>query len=209
MHFLRLEEFEQFADTLKKKAVESDNLINWDKYVFFNLLFFCGLRKSEAYAIRWNRIKNNCIFIKSGIVQKIKGVPWEENPPKNKSSIRKIPLSKNLIEILKNHHKLWSSVYGFQEEWFVCGGFQPMTDTTIENCNKETLKECNLPHIRVHDYRHSFASLLINADVNIKTISKLMGHATVEQTWNRYGHLYPEAENNAINAINKMMGESK
>ncbi len=209
LHFLRLEEFNQFATVLKEKASESGNLLDWDKYVFFHLLFFCGLRKSEAYAIRWDRIKNNCVYIKSGIVQKIKGVPWEENPPKNKSSIRRIPLSKNLIQILDDHYRRWSSVYGFQKDWFVCGGFQPITDTTIENCNNETLDACGLPHIRIHDYRHSFASLLINADVNIKTIAKLMGHATVEQTWNRYGHLYPEAENVAIRVIDEMVKEAE
>ena len=205
LHFLTLEDFNIFSTQLKSNAITSGKLIDWDKYVFFNLLFFCGLRKSEAYAIRWNRINDNCVSIRTGIVQKIKGVSWEENPPKNKSSIRKIPLSNNLIQLLKEHKERWNKVYGFAEDWFICGGYNPMTDSTVENCNTETLKLCKLSHIRIHDYRHSFASLLINANVNIKTISKLMGHATVEQTWNRYGHLYPEAENIAINEINKMV----
>lgn len=50
-------------------------------------------------------------------------------------------------------------VYGFQEDWFVCGGFQPMADTMIENCNKETLKKCNLLHIQVHEYRRPYVKL--------------------------------------------------
>lgn len=83
-------------------------------------------------------------------------------------------------------------------------GISPIPDTTLETAKNELCGVCGLPKIRVHDFRHSFVTLLINSDINIKTISKLVGHATVDQTWNTYGHLYPEKENEAIEMINRL-----
>lgn len=48
--------------------------------------------------------------------------------------------------------------------------------------------------IRVHDLRHSHASLLIDMDVNVLTISERLGHEKVDTTWNTYSHLYPNKQ---------------
>ncbi|GAA0240549.1 hypothetical protein GCM10008921_26080 [Metaclostridioides mangenotii] len=55
--------------------------------------------------------------------------------------------------------------------------------------------------IRVHDLRHSHASLLINMDVNVLTISERLGHEKVDTTWNTYSHLYP---NNQLEVIQRL-----
>jgi len=51
--------------------------------------------------------------------------------------------------------------------------------------------------ITLHECRHTFASLLIDAGVNPKAIQEFMGHATIEETFSRYGHLMPGARNQA------------
>jgi integrase len=51
--------------------------------------------------------------------------------------------------------------------------------------------------ITLHECRHTFASLLIDAGVNPKAIQAFMGHATIEETFSRYGHLMPGARDQA------------
>lgn len=46
--------------------------------------------------------------------------------------------------------------------------------------------------MRVHDFRHSYASMLINKGVDIYTISQMLGHGDIKTTINTYGHLYPD-----------------
>jgi len=58
--------------------------------------------------------------------------------------------------------------------------------------------------IRVHDFRHSHASLLVNEGINIKEISRRLGHAKVEITWNTYSHLYTREEERATAVLNKV-----
>lgn len=54
-----------------------------------------------------------------------------------------------------------------------------------------------LPSLTFHECRHTFASLLIDAGVNPKAIQEFMGHATIEETFSRYGHLMPGARDQA------------
>lgn len=55
--------------------------------------------------------------------------------------------------------------------------------------------------ITLHECRHTFASLLIDAAVNAKAIQEFMGHATIEETFSRYGHLMPGARDQARELI--------
>lgn len=212
IQFWTKEEFMFFYDTIKNKINDSKDFytkLNLSNYLtFFCILFFCGTRKGEAYCLTWKKIlkdsNGNKLFkINESMNQKV--TPYEITGTKNRSSYRKIPICSFLQKQLDDHLALYKQVYLFKDSWFICGGLDPMHDTSIDNFKNKYALQLNLPRIRIHDFRHSFASLLINGNINIKTISKLMGHATVEQTWNRYGHLYPEAENEAIAYIDKII----
>ena len=61
----------------------------------------------------------------------------------------------------------------------------------------------NLPHIRVHYFRHSHASLLINAGVSLYVVSRHLGHSDIQTTANIYGHLYPNTESEIADVLNK------
>lgn len=85
----------------------------------------------------------------------------------------------------------------------VQGNF-PLRDTSIENKNKAFAKAVNLPHIRIHDFRHTHASLLVNEGINIQEIARRLGHADVQMTWNTYSHLYPREEERAVEILNRI-----
>ena len=54
------------------------------------------------------------------------------------------------------------------------------------------IDKTDLPRIRIHDFRHSYVSMLINKGVDIYTISQMVGHADIKTTINTYGDLYPD-----------------
>ena len=62
--------------------------------------------------------------------------------------------------------------------------------------------------IRIHDFRHSHASLLISKGVPITVISKRLGHSNIQMTLNIYAHLIPEDEDKAINILENLNSNS-
>lgn len=67
---------------------------------------------------------------------------------------------------------------------------------------KKYCKLSNVKLIRLHDLRHSHASLLISLDVNIMTISDRLGHENTQTTWDTYGHLYPNKRKEVAEKLN-------
>jgi integrase len=71
-------------------------------------------------------------------------------------------------------------------------------DNLVKREFQPALTRAELRQIRFHDLRHTYASLLINNNENIKYISEQMGHASVQITLDRYGHLFPNAKREAV-----------
>ena len=100
-----------------------------------------------------------------------------EAPPKNKSSYRDIQIPKNLIIILQKHKLRQQQNKNFTDDFRVCGGITCLRDTNIANRNNQYVDKAGLPHIRIHDFRHSHASLLANEGINIQEIARRLGHS--------------------------------
>lgn len=195
---------DQFIKFISACKDSCQTVIDWGYYVFFNIAFFTGARKGEINALKWSDIDGNIIHIRRSIAQKLKDGDVE-TPPKNKSSIRDLQMPTPLIEILKEHKERQRNASSlFTDEFRICGGERPLRDTSIENKNKAFAKAANLPHIRIHDYRHSHASLLANEGINIQEIARRLGHSNVQITWNTYSHLYPREEDRAISILNRI-----
>lgn len=173
--------------------------------MFFNIAFYTGARKGEINALKWSDIDGNIMHIRRSIAQKLKGGDVE-SPPKNKSSYRDLQIPVPLMEILNEHkERQRAATRLFTENFRVCGGEQPLRDTSIENHNKAFAKAAGLPHIRIHDYRHTHASVLVNEGINIQEIARRLGHTNVQMTWNTYSHLYPREEERAVEILNRII----
>ncbi len=181
INFWTIDEFKQFIeviDTLKYRA-------------FFMTLFYGGLRKGEALALTWNDIdfKNNTINIdKTAYFRNI-------TSPKNESSIRKIKMPQHTMNLL-GELKLETAN---KIDYVVFGEFYDhMPETTIDVRYNEYVEKSKVKRIRIHDFRHSHASYLINQGNDIQIVSKRLGHANTSTTYDIYSHLYPNAEDEAI-----------
>ena len=153
--------------------------------------------------MRWNDINGDYLNVERSLNQKLHKTDVE-TPPKNKSSIRTIQLPLPLIKILKEHKKRQKSLSSFNENNRILGGERSLRDSSIQKRNELYSSLAGVARIRIHDFRHSHASLLANMGINIQEIARRLGHSNVEITWNIYSHLYPREEEKAIKVLNSV-----
>lgn len=203
IQYYTAEQFIKFITKAKKAAQEKGTINEWSYYVFFNIAFYTGARKGEIYALKWSDIDGNIMHIRRSIAQKY-GKGNIETPPKNKSSYRDLQIPAPLMEILLEQKERQLQDENFTEEYRICGGIDCIRDSTVTNKNVEYANKAGLPHIRVHDFRHTHATLLVNEGINIQEIARRLGHSNVEITWNTYSHLYPREEERAVNILDRI-----
>lgn len=162
-----------------------------------------GLRRSETLGVRWSRIdwEKRTVLLDTKIVEyqengKKKVEPVEEM--KNKSSRRTLPLPDPVVEMLqvqKEHRevyrKMFQGSYNTQYLDYVCVNQlgELLRPSYVTDHFRELLEKYGLRHIRFHDLRHTFASLLINQDVPLINVSNFLGHSDLSTTANIYAHL--------------------
>ncbi len=202
--FYTADEYKLFSVAALDKAQAVNTHKEWGYYVFFSIAFYMGMRKGEIHALKWSDIKDGYMSISRSINQKEKGGD-RETRPKTYSSARTIQIPLPLLKILSEHKKRYMSYPGFNDDFRVCGGIRALRDTTVENRNEEFAKAAAIKKIRIHDFRHSHASLLANEGVNIQEIARRLGHKKVEETWNTYSHLYPREEERATTILNNIL----
>ena len=198
VNFWTYEEFLKFINVV-------DDIVY---YSFFSILYFTGMRLGECMALTWNDVKDDYIDITKNLIKaKADNGDYVVNSPKTYSSIRKIKLDKFSIQILNNLKKYYQNYIKFSNDWFIFGGISPLARTTIGRKKNKYCKLANVKQIKIHDFRHSHATLLLSRGVPITVISKRLGHADISMTLNVYSHLVPEDEDKAIISISKLNEE--
>ncbi len=198
------EQFQKFIGVARDVALESGLLLDWGYFIFFAIAYYTGLRKGEIHALKWSDIGGGVLCVRRSICQKLKGGDVE-TLPKNKSSYRSLQIPEPLQVILDEHKERQKRAFDkFNDDYRVCIGQGCLRDSSINNKNEQFAKGAELPRIRVHDFRHSHASLLANEGINIQEIAKRLGHSKIEITWNTYSHLYPREEERALKILNKV-----
>lgn len=159
-----------------------------------------GMRKGELRALQYKALGKDTIYIKAS-VEDSAGKGATLTTPKTRASVRRIHVSTSLIEILQAlPHK--------DENSFV---FHTKKETLIGNSDIQYYfnalkKVSNIDKpLHFHDLRHTHATLLIMAGVNIKTVSTRLGHASVSITLNRYTHALPQQDKEASEMICSML----
>lgn len=196
MDYYTVEEFSKFITVARQEADKKDN---WNFYIFFFIAFFTGLRKGEIYALQWTDIKDGYLSVTKSITQKLKGAD-RVTPPKNRSSIRTLQLPIPLVNKLNEHYTRCKKYADFSDINYICS----VRDSSLQKANERYAKTAGLKTIRIHDYRHSHASLLANEGINIQEIARRLGHSKISMTWETYSHLYPREEERAVNILNKI-----
>lgn len=203
MQFYTPEEFSKFIATARAEAEKTEGIHEWYYYVFFNIAFFTGMRRGEIYALTWNDITDNVIHITKSIAQNLRGED-KITAPKNQSSIRDLQIPIPLQNVLQEHFERCSLAPDFSKDLYICGGLQPVRDACLHLRGDKYAALAGVKRIRLHDFRHSHASLLVHAGINIHEVARRLGHSNVSITLNTYSHLYPSEQERAIDVLNKI-----
>lgn len=185
-------------NNLKSYLFKNINSIN----IGILLSIYCGLRIGEVCGITWKDIDldNNILFVNKTVQRiyfvhnNIKKSSVEITTPKSKKSIRKIPLHKDLLKLLKENQK--------QENIFLLSNsINPMEPRVYRNFYKKILLKNNITFKKYHALRHTFATKLITNGADPKVVSEILGHTKVITTLDLYVH--PDIDNmrSSINNI--------
>lgn len=160
--------------------------------MFFTTLYITGCRRGEAEALSWKDVdlKRSTLKISKSLTRKSPTAPWELTTPKNASSNRTITLPPSLCQLLKEYKAKQAETCS--DPKFVFGGERPLASRTTDRYFADTCQKADVKKIRIHDLRHSCASLLISKGVSIVAVSRQLGHSNIEQTLNTYSHLMPD-----------------
>lgn len=112
-----------------------------------------------------------------------------------------------LYYALKAYHDEVKKFKNYTDEFFL---FEPDYGVTpVSHCQAQRRKhnistETNIFEIRLHDFRHSCVSLLMNNNVPIPEVSRYMGHASITETLNTYSHMFKNDFMNISDSINNL-----
>lgn len=180
-----------------------------------------GLRRSEALGVRWSRIDwdQKTVLLDTKIVeyeQNGKKVVEPIEQMKNKSSRRTLPLPEPVYEMLLEekekqdmYRRLFKSSYNRKYDDYVCvdnlGNL--MRPSYVTQRYADLLKKYGLRHIRFHDLRHTFASILLGNDVPLINVSNFLGHSDISTTANIYAHLDKASKQASADVITDIFNE--
>ena len=178
MDFWTGEEFRKFIDSVMNKRLS---------YMAFMTLYWTGMRLGELLALNPNDVdleKRTIAITKS--YQRL-GKKDVITLPKTSKSKRVITIPEFLAADIKDY---MDSLYDLQEN----DRLFPITKYYLEHEMQRGIKESGVKRIRVHDLRHSHASMLIELGFSPLEIANRLGHEKVETTLNTYAHLYPNKQ---------------
>ena len=181
-----------------------------DNFTFRNLgIFIClntGMRIGEICGLKWENVDTDLGVIRvRKTLQRIyildEGEKHTElllDTPKTANSIRDIPMSNELLKVLKPIKKV------VNDDFFVLSNdTKPIEPRTYRNYYKKLLKGLGIDELKFHGLRHSFATRSIESNSDYKTVSVLLGHSNISTTLNLYVHPNYEQKKKCINKMLK------
>lgn len=177
-------------------------------YIPFLIAFTSGLRQGEIAGLKWqdfNKEENTLYVVRT--MQR----NFELKATKTKSSMRKIVLMDSTIEALKWQLK-WQeenkkTFDEYKDTGFICTheNGKPINPENMGKAFNKLVKSNNLPSIRFHDIRHTFATLLLKNGTNPKIVSEILGHSNVQTTLNVYSHMLPDMQKETMERLQESL----
>lgn len=170
-----------------------------------------GLRRSELLGLKWENVNldKKEIHIKKVRVRFMSII--EKDRTKNIYSTRKLAIPDILVNYLtkvKEKQEINKQLCGncYNDGGYVCCSIDgnPINPDTLDRKFKKILSSNNLPHIRIHDLRHSNASILYKLGASLKDIQEWLGHGDYVTTANIYTHIFEENKKQNANKIDEI-----
>lgn len=200
--FWSIEEFTRFRELIQDDETSYD--------LFFVIAFFTGMRMGEILALNWNDINllTNTIFV-TKTVYFVNNTSYI-NTTKTRSGTRNITINQKLTEMLKDwkekqKEKLKEFTKNIDGLQIIQSTPITITKNMIDKKFKQILeRDKDLKRIRIHDLRHSHASLLINQGEDYLVVKERLGHASITTTIDTYSHLYLSKQKTLANKLDDL-----
>jgi integrase len=168
-----------------------------------------GMRRGEILALRWGDIdlRDNKVRVERSLEQTRAGVRVKAT--KTRAGVRTLPLAATAIDAIETQRKQQEAFREATEQGALGPGDYIFTGADMallppNNLSRDwarVLKQKGLRHVSFHSLRHTFASLLIAANIDILTVSRRLGHARPAVTLGTYGHLVHDTDAQVLAAI--------
>lgn len=193
LNFWTKEEFDRFIATFDR----SDPY-----YTAFLLLYYAGMRKGELLALTAADIDLDAGKISINKTYHVINGQRIVTEPKTSKSIRTITIPPFLCEVIREYE---SRLYALQPE----NRLFHISDTRLAFQLDAHIKGTGLKRIRIHDLRHSHASLLIDLGFSALLVSERLGHESVSTTLNIYSHLFPSKQSEVADKLQSLCANNK
>lgn len=171
------------------------------------LSLYTGLRIGEICALKWEDIfiEEQYIFVHKSM-QRIQTNEKSDRKteiviqsPKSDCSVRRIPIPYEVLQLLIPAKK--------QNEAFLLTGmaYSYIEPRCMENQFKSVMKTCGIQNVNFHALRHTFATRCVELGFDIKSLSEILGHASVNITLNRYVHPSMELKQENMNLLSSIL----
>jgi len=183
-------------------------------YALFYTSLFTGMRRGELLALRWSDIDLElCQLYITRSMQYIRTAAPENRisfkEPKTSKSRRRIDLSPSNAIILREHKAKQADLresLGFpsiSDNDLVFSHYDgsPLLPNSVTHAWIKLVRRCGLHGVRLHDARHTHASLLLKQGVHPKIVQERLGHSSIQTTLDTYSHVAPGLQRAAVNKL--------
>ena len=204
-NYLDPNELKQFLEISKKSLKQ---------YTAFRLLAYSGMRIGEMLALSWDDVNftDNTINVNKTVSRDANGITI--NTPKTKSSNRLLNMDGETMQIL-HRWKVSQASYLLSVGINATQGGQLifsnrnnsiMETSSVRNWCARIVKDGNLPHITLHGFRHTHATLLFSAGASVKEVQTRLGHSKAQTTLDVYTHLTKQDQKETIQKLVRFLG---
>lgn len=189
---------------------------------FWELLILCGGRIGEVLGLRWSDVdwKNRTIHIQRTLLEIDGHIRGLQDNTKTEAGDRLVSLPDELMKLLETAHLKFRQEQQWprkqqrprppelKEHMFLAESRGTPTFKRQSRVHREFSALClkaGVPRIRIHDLRHTNATLLLSKGVDIKTVSTRLGHANVQVTLDLYAHVTQQMNEKAADALSEVL----
>ncbi|MPZ51036.1 MAG: tyrosine-type recombinase/integrase [Dehalococcoidia bacterium] len=178
------------------------------------LLTTTSLRLGEACGLQWQDVdlERGSLTVRRAL-QRQKGVGFVFVEPKTRLSRRKVHLPPGTVAVLAAHRKrqlqerLMAGAYWQDQDLIFCRqNGSPLEATNLLPEFHRALAKAELPKIRLHDLRHTAATLLLQMGEHPKVVQEMLGHSTITLTLDTYSHVVPSMQAEAARKMQTLFG---
>jgi len=186
--------------------------------IVYVLALFCGLRRGEILALRWSDVdlEKRELHIRNTLHQE-KGKGFRLGEAKSISARRSVAMPDTVAAALAKHRErqiaelraLTESGASIAIEWGLVVTShmgKPLSKSTLRGNFRRLLRAAGLPVLRIHDLRHSCASILLGEGVAAQTVANFLGHSEVKTTLNIYSHVGKSQTKEAATTMDRTLG---